>query len=191
MYFHECKLLQFWFKFHWILSLRVHFTKSQHWFSNCLWPHGRQAITQSNVDKMSDNIRHITRTHWLNNFASYIHVLTKAIYIHKYMSYSLWLLFHSLTMLQYVSMGKGNKKIIYWSIISVYYNCIFHAADVFVGGRAIWELLNFPHCIRVVSFNVWVRYLCGIPKVPFEIPYKIPYPNIERCEICREVSSED
>ena len=29
--------------------------------------------------------------------------------------------------------------------------------------------------------------LCGISKVPFEIPLKISYPYIERCVVCWEV----
>ena len=30
--------------------------------------------------------------------------------------------------------------------------------------------------------------LCGISKVPFEIPHKIPYPDIERCVVYWEVT---
>ena len=47
------------------------------------------------------------------------------------------------------------------------------------GGRFknTYELLNpralkIPMLNKIVSFNVWVRYSCGISKVPFEIPHK-------------------
>ena len=59
---------------------------------------------------------------------------------------------------------------------------------------SIKELLAFHIWMKCTSFSVWVRYLSEITNGIFEIPHKIYWPYIERCDYftalkCQELSN--
>ena len=58
--------------------------------------------------------------------------------------------------------------------------CFRNVCDGYKPFRFIRELLRFQLCVKIISFNVWVR-LCRISKSQFEIHNKISSPYIERC----------